>query len=157
MVIELRNVTSSPAPYASVSSESFERRSSELATEIRIQIWDADEIDRWIHALDRSASMAERPLRQAALELAWGLRHAGRALAYVDEEDGDVVFDLLTRLDALRADAERVIERIDASSLGAGEDEVTRVWRRSSPELQTEEEVTHVRSRVVRRRSGLAW
>jgi hypothetical protein len=157
MVTETRNATSPFVPSPSAPSESFERRSTELATEIRIQIWDGDEIDRWIHALDRSASIAERPLRQAALELAWGLRHAGRALAYVDEEDGDVVFDLLTRLDALRADAERVIERIEASSLSAGEDEITRVWRRSSPDLQTTDEITHVRSRVVRRRSGLAW
>ncbi len=82
--------------------------------EVRIQVWDAEEIARWAAKLERVAETPHRPhgFARWALELAKSLRNAGAALAFVDEDDADAVFDVLTRLDTLQKDAEHLLERL---------------------------------------------
>jgi hypothetical protein len=101
-----------------------------MTLEIKVHVWDTDEVARWVRRLALASQDADAGARRVALEIAWGLHHAGQTLAFTDEDDADVVFELLTRLDSLRADAERVLAHLEARSAEA--DEITRPWQRPS-------------------------
>lgn len=86
--------------------------------EVQIRIWDQDEVARWAGRLEAIATVHNGAVgfRRWAAELARSLRAAGAALDFVDEDDGDAVFDVLTRLDLLRKDAEHLLSRASSTA-----------------------------------------
>ncbi len=86
-------------------------------TEVRIQVWDRDEVERWASRVEAAGIRPGGPVGFArwAAELARSLRSAGDALEFVDEDDGDAVFYVLARLETLRADADHLLRRLTPS------------------------------------------
>ncbi len=122
--------------------------------ELLIHAWTASGIEAHACALDEAATIAEPALRLAAVETSFAFRCAGRALAWVDEGDTNVLIDLAERLEGLRADADRILRAIAARVETSSEDEKT-VIRRFAPPPAPSDEPTLVRGTRAGRRSGL--
>lgn len=99
-----------------------------------VRSWNEATIEAWIGRLHQAGSDTRAPaLRRSAHELAASFSAVGQALAFSDDEhDGDLVGDLLARLEHLRADAENLLAFMlpSAPSTFAWEDEVTVVRQR---------------------------
>jgi hypothetical protein len=82
--------------------------------EVFIQIWDREEVERWARLVEAAGLRPGSPVGFArwTSELARAFRSAGAALDFVDDDDGDAVFDILARLDRLRADADHLLARL---------------------------------------------
>lgn len=74
-------------------------------------------MERWASRLEGvSRAAGSIGFARWASELARSLRSAGAALEFVDEDDEDAVFDVLTRLDLLKRDAEGLLSRLGSNA-----------------------------------------
>lgn len=112
-----------------------------------MRVWDEATIETWADRLRHAGAESRSPgLRRNAHEIAVAFEAVGQALAFADDEhDGDLVSELLARLEHLRADAMNVLSFIAPSLIAdesidrANDDEVTvirqRGTRRSPPRI----------------------
>lgn len=122
------------------------------APDVVIQIWDEETVEALALRIERcAASIAELGPRGAmstarAYELTRSLRAAGKALAFVDEDDADAVFVVIERLDNLKRESEGLL------ALRQGDD-VTRQYddrlQRMARLVSEEDEPTRVQPRII--------
>lgn len=107
------------------------------------QDWEASTVDALAARIERCGQAVSelgargRSSAARALELAAALRAAGRALAFVDDDDVDALFVVVERLDRLKRESDGLFA---LWQLGDAP------WER---EVWTDEEPTRVRPRIV--------
>ena len=119
--------------------------------EVSIQVWNEASVESLAGRVERcGAAISELGLRGAtsvarASELAKSLRAAGKALAYVDEEDVDALFVVVERLDNLEREAQGLLALWQ-------DDDSTRQYDEGMRQLARQildEERTRVRPRII--------